>query len=364
MDKQNNKIPVGILGATGMVGQKLIMLLEDHPWFEVACVAASKNSAGRSYKEALGKRWAQEGDIPYKTASLQVYNVAEDVRIIKNTVSFVFSAISAEKENIRDIEESFASAGIPVVSNNSAHRWTSDVPMIIPEINPHHLDIIPIQQKNRNWNRGFIITKPNCSIQSYVPLIKAWEKFRPDKVIVSTYQAISGAGKTFDTWPEMRDNVIPYIAGEEEKSELEPGKILGDIINGNFSPSTSVIISASCLRVPVSDGHMAAINIKFKEEVTKEQLTDALENYVNPLKGLDLPSAPDRFITYFEKEDRPQTYIDRELSGGMGISAGRLRKDTVLGWKCVGLSHNTLRGAAGGSILNAELLYRKGLINQ
>lgn len=363
MKNVNNKIPVGILGATGMVGQRFISLLEDHPWFEVVCVAASERSAGKNYTEAVGDQWSQKKPIPKKIGKLLVYSVEHDVETITGKVKFVFSAIDAEKEFIKHIEEAYASVGIPVVSNNSAHRWTDDVPMIMPEINPHHLSMIDVQRKNRGWKNGFIITKPNCSIQCYVPLFHAWREFEPQNVIVSTYQAISGAGKTFETWPEMVDNVIPYIGGEEEKSEKEPSKIWAEIKNGRFELADMPKISANCIRVPVSDGHMAAINIQFKKEAGQDELIEAIHNFQNPLEELQLPSAPQPFITYFEENNRPQTRLDRDLLGGMGISVGRIRKDSVLSWKCVVLSHNTLRGAAGGSILNAELLLKMGYIN-
>ena len=342
--KENKKIPVGILGATGMVGQKFISLLKDHPWFEVTIVAASRKSAGK------------------KLGSLTIYSVEDDIDIISQKCRFVFSAIDAEKDLIKKIEGAYAEKGVPVVSNNSAHRWTSDVPMIIPEINGEHLDMILTQQKNRGWAEGFIVVKPNCSLQSYVPLLHAWKDFQPKQVIVSTYQAVSGAGKTLETWPEMADNVIPFIGGEEEKSEKEPAKILGKIKNGKFILENKIKISANCIRVPVSDGHMAAINIKFGKKVSKEKLIEALKDFKNPLAGLGLPSAPEPSLTYFEEENRPQTRLDRDLGNGMAISVGRLREDAVLGWKCVALSHNTIRGAAGGAILTAELLVKKGYI--
>ncbi len=282
--------------------------------------------------------------------------------MIAKKVSFVFSAFEAEKEFIQKIEETYASLGLPVVSNNSAHRWTKDVPMLMPEINPQHLKMIEIQQKNRGWSRGFIITKPNCSIQCYVPLLHAWKQFKPRKVIVSTYQAVSGAGKTLATWPEMVDNVIPFIGGEEEKSEKEPAKIWAEIKNNRFELASYPKISANCIRVPVSDGHLAAINIQFNKKVEKDELIKAIRNFANPLDNLNLPSAPQPFLTYFKEDNRPQTRLDRGLCNGMGICVGRLRQDTILSWKCVALSHNTLRGAAGGSVLNAELLLKMGYI--
>jgi aspartate-semialdehyde dehydrogenase len=342
--EKKDKIKVGILGATGMVGQRLIVLLHDHPWFEVAVVAASRKSVGK------------------KLGSLTVCSVEDDIAAIAEKCSFVFSAIEADKDFIKKIEEAYAAAGLPVISCNGAHRWTPDVPVIMPEINPHHLDMIPVQKENRGWKTGFIVTKPNCSIQSYVPLLSAWKDLNPKKVIVSTYQAISGAGKTFETWPEMQDNVIPYIGGEEEKSEKEPSKVLGEIKGNKFVSKTDLVISANCIRVPVTDGHMATINIQFEKPASKEKLIESLKNFKNPLASLDLPSAPKDFILYFEEENRPQTHLDRGLGKGMAISVGRIREDEVLGWKCVALSHNTLRGAAGGSVLTAELLVKKGYI--
>ncbi|MEK7128659.1 MAG: aspartate-semialdehyde dehydrogenase [Patescibacteria group bacterium] len=342
--KVSKKIPVGILGATGMVGQKFISLLKNHPWFEVTVVAASRKSAGK------------------KMGSFTIYSVEDDINIISQKCRLVFSATDADKEFIKKIEENYAGKGVFVVSNNSAHRWTADIPMIIPEINSEHLDIIPIQQKNRGWTSGFIVVKPNCSLQSYIPLLYVWKDFLPKEVIVSTYQAISGAGKTFETWSEIADNIIPFIGGEEEKSEKEPSKILGKIKNGKFVLKNGLKISANCIRVPVSDGHMAAINIKFGKKVSKEKLIEALKNFKNPLGELNLPSAPKPFLTYFEEENRPQTKLDRDLQRGMGISVGRIREDSVFDWKCVALSHNTIRGAAGGAILTAELLVKRGYI--
>ena len=347
---KNKKIKVGILGATGMVGQRFLSLLKNHPWFEVAVVAASRRSAGK------------------KLGSLTLYSIKDDINIISKKCNFVFSAINADKDFIKKIEEAYAKIGLPVISNNSAHRWSTDVPIIMPEINPHHLEIIRAQRKNHGWEKGFIVTKPNCSIQSYVPLLTAWKKFNPKKVIVSTYQAISGAGRTFTTWPEMVDNIIPYIKDEEEKSEKEPRKVFARIKKeekgkkGKFILANTPKISANCIRVPVLDGHMATINIKFGKKVSKKELIKSLKNFKNPLDKLNLPSAPKPFLTYFTDPDRPQTQLDRNLKGGMGISVGRIMEDSVLGWKCVALSHNTIRGAAGGSILTAELLVKKGYI--
>lgn len=358
----NQKIPVAILGATGMVGQRLITLLQDHPWFEIVCLAASAKSAGKTYGEAVQNRWALE-EIPAEEINkLVVYSIEKDIEKIAENAKLVFSAFDADKDFIKNIEETYAAAGLAVVSNNSAHRWTDDVPMVMPEINPGHLEMIDVQRNNRGWDSGCIIVKPNCSIQSYVPLLTAWQEFEPHNVIVSTYQAISGAGKTFDTWPEMLDNVIPFIGGEEEKSENEPSKIWAKVKNGEFKLQEIPEISANCFRVPVLDGHMAAINLGFKKDVSKEKLISAIKNFENPLRELGLPSAPEPFLTYFEDENRPQTKLDRNLHGGMGISIGRLRNDPILGWKCAALSHNTLRGAAGGSVLSAELLVKKGYV--
>ncbi len=356
------KISVGILGATGMVGQRLIQLLENHPWFEVKCVAASPRSAGKSFQKAVEGRWAMNSEIPEAVGQLKVLDVEEDMRQIADNISLTFSALNMEKTKIREIENAYADMGVPVVSNNSAHRWTEDVPMIIPEINPHHLDLIPIQQKNRGWNNGFIVVKPNCSIQSYVPIIEALKEFGPDQVIVSTYQAISGAGKTLETCPEIIDNVIPFIKGEEEKSEREPLKIWGKISGGKIENAKDPVISSNCIRIPVSDGHLVAVNIRFKRKPTKNQIIESIRNFKNPIDGLGLPSAPDPFLVYFEENDRPQTRLDRMAGKGMSVSVGRLREDDVLDWKFVALSHNTIRGAAGGAILIAELLKAKGFI--
>lgn len=363
MPNNKPKIPVAILGATGMVGQRFIALLEKHPWFEVTCVAASDRSAGQLYKDVVAERWSQTGPIPQTVANMNVYSVANDIEPISQQARCVFSAIDAEKDFITQTEEAYATKGLPVVSNNSAHRWTEDVPMIMPEVNPDHLEMIDIQRANRGWTTGLIVVKPNCSIQCYVPLLHAWKQFVPQEVIVSTYQAISGAGKTFATWPEMVDNVIPYIGGEEEKSEQEPLKIWADIHEGKFTLADIPTFSANCIRVPVSDGHMAAVNVQFVKDVTANELINAIKEFKNPLDELDLPSAPKPFLNYFEEDNRPQTKLDRDAHNGMSISIGRLRQDPVLGWKVVALSHNTLRGAAGGNVLNAELLVKKGYIS-
>lgn len=357
-----NKLRVGILGATGMVGQRFITLLENHPWFEVAAVAASARSAGKLYREAVGERWAQKAPIPPIVADLLVQAVDADSKIIASNVDFVFSAIEADKEAIKRLEETYAGLGLPVVSNNSAHRSTPDVPMIMPEINPEHLAMIERQRQNRGWKKGLIVVKPNCSIQSVVPLLKAWEAWAPKQAFVSTYQALSGAGKTLATWPEMEDNVIPLISGEEEKTEHEPLKILSHFDGKNFIAPAEPTISATCVRVPVSDGHLVSLFIRFAQKASKDELIEALRSFHNPLKELGLPSAPQQLLTYFEEENRPQTKLDRDLEKGMGISVGRLRPDPLFDWKCVALSHNTIRGAAGGAILVAELLHAKGFI--
>lgn len=366
-----HKISVGILGATGMVGQRFVQLLKNHPWFEVAVVAASPRSAGQSYVNAVKGRWVMETAIPKNVRNLTVFAVEKDMKKIASQVSFVFSALDMEKDDIRRIENAYAALGIPVVSNNSAHRWTDDVPMIIPEINPEHIALIKTQQKNHGWKKGlpagrqgFIVVKPNCSIQSYVPLLTPLMKFGPKKVLVSTFQALSGAGKTLDSWPEMDDNVIPYIGGEEEKSEKEPMKIWGELVDGKVKNANSMHISATCVRVPVNDGHLATVAVSFDKKPSAKQIIQAWKSFNNPLAKLNLPSSPKPFITVFEQDDRPQTHLDRNIGNGMGISAGRLRKDSVLDWKFVGLSHNTIRGAAGGAILTAELLKATGYITE
>lgn len=343
-----SKIPVGIIGATGMVGQRFVTLLSNHPWFELICVAASPKSAGKKYKEAVKGRWVMADKLPLGIGSLEVLAVEKDMSQIAGKVKVIFSALDMEKDEIKVIEERFAGLGVAVVSNNSAHRWTEDVPMIMPEINADHLKLIKIQQKNRGWKNGLIVVKPNCSIQSYVPLLTPLLKFGIKKVVVTTLQAVSGAGKTLKGWPQMQDNVIPYIGGEEEKSELEPLKIWGQLNDGKIKLA-KVNISATCIRVPVEDGHMASVSVSFKKKVTKKQIINEWKKF-NP------------FITYFEEDDRPQTKLDRDLGKGMGISVGRLREDEE-GFKFIGLSHNTIRGAAGGAILTAELLKKKGYLD-
>lgn len=357
----NQKIPVGILGATGMVGQRFVSLLENHPFFEVVVLAASPRSAGKKYSEALDGRWVMEKPIPEKIEDLTVLAVEEDLEKIASQVRLVFSAIDLDKETIKKIEEAYAARGVAVVSNNSAHRWTEDVPMILPEINFEHLKLIEIQRKNRGWDTGLIVVKPNCSIQSYVPMISALRKFKPLEVVVTTMQAVSGAGKTLESWPEMEDNVNPLILGEEEKSEKEPLRIWGELQGDKIALSPFPEISATCIRVPVSDGHMASVSVSFDDRPSKEEIIEEWKNF-NPLVSFDLPSAPNPFITYFEESDRPQTKYDRDLEKGMGIGAGRLRDDNILDYKFIGLSHNTIRGAAGGAILTAELLKEKGYV--
>ena len=357
------KLRVGILGATGMVGQRFISLLENHPWFEVTTVAASPRSAGKTYEEAVGGRWKMTTPMPEKVKNLVVMNV-NDVDAVSRTVDFVFSAVDMTKEEIRAIEEAYAKTETPVVSNNSAHRWTPDVPMVIPEINPEHFDVIKFQKQRLGTTRGFIAVKPNCSIQSYTPALSAWREFEPYEVVATTYQAISGAGKTFKDWPEMVENVIPYIGGEEEKSEKEPMKIWGHIEGDHIEPATTPVISAQCLRVACSDGHMAAASVKFKNKPSKEVMIERWNNFKGRAQELNLPSAPEHYLTYFEEENSPQTKPDRNLENGMGVSIGRLREDTIFDYKFVSLSHNTLRGAAGGAVLMAELLCAEGYMDR
>ena len=357
------KFKVGILGATGMVGQRFISLLENHPWFEVTVVAASPRSAGKTYAEAVGDRWKMTTPMPAKVANLIVRNVNE-VEAVAAGVDFVFSAVDMTKDEIRAIEEAYAKTETPVVSNNSAHRWTPDVPMVVPELNPEHYEIIPFQRKRLGTTKGFVAVKPNCSIQSYTPMLHALREFEPYEVVATTYQAISGAGKTFKDWPEMIDNVIPYIGGEEEKSEQEPLRIWGHIENGQIVKAEGPVITTQCIRVPVTDGHTAAVFVKFKKNPTKEQILECWKNFKGLPQELALPSAPKQFINYFEEDNRPQCALDRDIEGGMGVSAGRLREDKVYDWKFVGLSHNTKRGAAGGAVLSAETLVALGYITK
>ena len=357
------KLRVGILGATGMVGQRFVSLLADHPWYEITVLAASGRSAGKTYEEALGGRWSIETPVPESVKGMIVQNV-DEVDDICSKVDFVFSAVNMPKEEIRAMEDNYAKHERPVVSNNSAHRWTPDVPMILPEINPQHMEVIEAQKKRLGTKRGFIAVKPNCSIQSYAPVLTAWKEFEPYEVVVTTYQAISGAGKNFDSWPEMVGNVIPYIGGEEEKSEREPLRIWGTVEDGEIVPANTPLITSQCIRVPVLYGHTAAVFVKFRKPATKEQLLQKLADFKGLPQELGLPSAPKQFIQYLEDDNRPQVTLDVNYERGMGVSVGRLREDTVYDWKFVGLSHNTLRGAAGGAVLCAELLTAKGLITK
>ncbi|WP_242965258.1 aspartate-semialdehyde dehydrogenase [Dehalobacterium formicoaceticum] len=352
MDK---RLKVGILGGTGFVGQRLALLLKDHPYFRIAVIAASENSAGKTYREAVAGRWKMTQDIPQAVLDMVVKNINQ-VDEISREVDFVFCAVDMPKDQIKAIEEQYAKAETPVVSNNSAHRHTPDVPMIMPEINPQHLGIIAKQKERLGTKNGFIVVKPNCSIQSYVPAIHPLMAFKPTKILASTYQAISGAGKTFADWPEMCDNVIPFISGEESKSENEPLKIWGSIEGNVIKDNQEMVITSQCIRVPVSEGHLATVFISFEQKPDRETILELWRNFQGLPQILNLPSAPQPFLTYFEEDNRPQTKLDRDLGNGMGVSIGRLREDSLFDYKFVCLSHNTLRGAAGGSVLNAELL--------
>ena len=359
----SEKLRVGILGGTGMVGQRFIALLENHPWFEVTTIAASQRSEGLTYEEAVKGRWKMDTPIPEAVKNIKIMNVNE-VEKVASTVDFVFSAVDMTKEEIQAIEEAYAKTETPVVSNNSAHRWTPDVPMVIPEINPEHFEVIEHQKKRLGTERGFIAVKPNCSIQSYVPALNAWKEFEPYECVITTYQAISGAGKDFKAWPEMVENIIPYIGGEEEKSEQEPLRIWGKIEGGVIVKAEEPKITCQCLRVPVLNGHTAAAFVKFRNKPTKEQLIEKLENYKGFPQEAGLPMAPEQFIKSFEEDNRPQVKADVDRDKGMGISIGRIREDSIYDYKFVGLSHNTIRGAAGGAILCAETLKAKGYINK
>lgn len=356
------KLRVGILGATGMVGQRFITLLANHPWYEITALAASPRSAGKTYEEAVGGRWKMQTPMPECVKKMAVMNVNE-IEKVASEVDFVFSAVDMTKEEIRAIEDAYAKTETPVVSNNSAHRWTPDVPMVVPEINPEHFDVIEFQKKRLGTKRGFIAVKPNCSIQSYAPVLTAWKEFEPYEVVATTYQAISGAGKTFKDWPEMEGNIIPFIGGEEEKSEQEPLRIWGKIENGVIVKATEPKITCQCIRVPVLNGHTAAVFVKFRKKPTKEQLIEKLENFKGLPQELNLPSAPKQFIRYMTEDNRPQVTLDVNYENGMGINVGRLREDTIYDWKFVGLSHNTVRGAAGGAVLCAETLVAKKYIS-
>lgn len=354
---------VAIIGATGMVGQRFSLLLANHPWFHVTALAASPASAGKTYRDAVAGRWAMTSPIPEKLADMVVLDAEKDIDKIASLVDFVFCAVNMKKEEIKALEEKYAKAEIPVISNNSAHRFTPDVPMIIPEINPEHAEVIAAQRKRLGTKRGFIAVKSNCSLQSYVPALHPLMKYGVSKVAVSTYQAISGAGKTFDRMPEILDNIIPYIGGEEEKSEREPLKIWGHVENGQIVTTNSPVITAQCLRVPVSDGHTAAVFVSFDKKPSKEEILQAWADFSGEPQKLNLPSAPKQFLHYFEENDRPQAKLDRMLENGMAVSVGRLREDILFDYKFVCLSHNTLRGAAGGAVLMAELLAAKGYLD-
>ena len=351
---------VGIIGATGMVGQRFLRLLENHPWFNVTVLAASARSAGKTYVEAVGDKWAFDCPIPEKYRNLVVVDAEADMDKIAQSVDFVFCAVNMDKAKIRALEEAYAKKEVPVVSNNSAHRFTADVPMVIPEINADHIEVIASQKARLGTKRGFIAVKSNCSLQSYVPLLHPLKAFGIKQAAVCTYQAISGAGKTFKTMPEILDNVIPYIGGEEEKSEKEPLKIWGNVENGEIVSAQGPAITAQCLRVPVSDGHTAAVFVSFENKPSKEEILAAWADFKGVPQELELPSAPKQFIRYFEEDNRPQAKLDRMEGNGMSVTAGRLREDHVYDYKFIGLSHNTLRGAAGGAVLLAELLAAKG----
>lgn len=357
----NKKLKVGILGGTGMVGQRFVTLLDSHPWFEVVSIAASERSAGRTYAEAVEGRWKLENPIPEGVKNIMVRN-AMDISKVADEVDMVFSAVDMKKDEIKALEEMYAKAEIPVVSNNSAHRWTEDVPMVIPEINAEHTAVIEKQRQRLGTKKGFIAVKSNCSLQSYVPPVHALMGFEPDKILACTYQAISGAGKTFGDWPEILDNVIPYIGGEEEKSEKEPLKIWGKVEGGKIVNAEGPIITSQCYRVPASDGHMAAVFVSFKNKPSRDEILNCWKEFKGKAQELKLPSAPAQFLTYFDQPDRPQTRLDRNIENGMGIALGRLREDSIFDYKFVCLSHNTLRGAAGGGVLMAELLKAEGYL--
>ena len=359
----SDKLKVCVIGATGMVGQRFLTLLDGHPYFEVVSVAASARSAGQTYEKAVGDRWKLDIPIPEYAKNLIVKDAA-NVDEVSADVDFVFCAVNMKKDEIKALEEAYAKAETPVVSNNSAHRHTPDVPMVIPEINPEHLEIIKVQRNRLGTKRGFIAVKPNCSIQSYVPAITPLLKYKPTRMVVSTYQAISGAGKTFKEWPEMIDNVIPYIGGEEEKSEQEPLRIWGKLEGDKIVDASSPLITTQCIRVPVTNGHLATVFVDFEQKPTIEEIKKAWADFKGLPQELKLPHAPEQFVTYFEEDNRPQTFTDREIYGGMGVTVGRLREDKLFDYKFVGLSHNTLRGAAGGAVLIAELLYKLGYLTK
>lgn len=354
---------VGIIGATGMVGQRFATLLENHPWFNVKVLAASPRSAGRTYKDAVGARWCMKKPMPKSMEDMIIKDATADIEAIAKEVDFVFCAVDMKKDEIRALEEAYAKAECPVISNNSAHRFTKDVPMIVPELNADHAAIIPAQRKRLGTKRGFIAVKSNCSLQSYVPALFPLSKFGIERVLVCTYQAISGAGKTLENCPEIIDNVIPYIGGEEEKSEREPLKLWGRIVGDEIVPATEPSFTAQCLRVPVSDGHMGAVFVDFKNKPSKEEMIEIWTNFSGRAQELNLPSAPKQFLHYFTEDNLPQAKLQRDLEGGMAVSIGRLREDTQYDYKFVCLSHNTLRGAAGGAVLMAELLAAEGYLD-
>ncbi|RXZ84004.1 aspartate-semialdehyde dehydrogenase [Paenibacillaceae bacterium] len=355
------KLKAGIVGGTGMVGQRFVALLDQHPWFQVTAIAASAGSAGKTYEQSVQGRWKLSSAIPDDVKQIIVQD-ASKVEEVAAQVDFIFCAVDMKKDEIKALEEAYAKTGTPVISNNSAHRWTPDVPMVIPEINPEHIEVIAAQRKRLGTSTGFIAVKPNCSIQSYVPMLHALQQFKPTTVVASTYQAISGAGKNFTDWPEMLDNVIPYIGGEEEKSEQEPLRIWGSIVNDEIVKASTPVITTQCIRVPVTDGHLATVFVSFENKPSKEEILASWKQFKGRPQELDLPSAPKQFINYFEEDNRPQTKLDRDIEQGMAISAGRLREDSLYDYKFVGLSHNTLRGAAGGAVLIAELLKAEGYI--
>ena len=355
------KLKVGVIGATGMVGQRFLTLLDNHPYFEVTALAASGRSAGKTYTEAVGGRWKLDIPMPEYAKDMVVLDAA-NINEVASKVDFVFCAVNMKKDEIKALEEAYACAETPVVSNNSAHRHTPDVPMVIPEINPDHLAIIESQRRRLGTKRGFIAVKPNCSIQSYVPAVTPLLRYKPTRMVVTTYQAISGAGKTFKEWPEMIDNIIPFISGEEEKSEKEPLRIWGKLDDGRIIDAEKPIITTQCIRVPVTNGHTAAVFIDFEEKPTMDEIKQAWREFKGKPQELGLPHAPEQFVTYFEEDNRPQAALDRDIYGGMGVTVGRLRPDSLFDYKFVGLSHNTLRGAAGGAVLIAELLFAEGYL--
>ncbi len=354
------KYRVGVIGATGMVGQRFLSILKNHPWFEVCVLVASSNSAGKVYGEVVKNRWKLDEEICDKFKNMIILDAVADLKKIVSSVDFVFCAVNVEKQMLQQLEQTYAQNECPVISNNSANRLVDDVPMVIPEVNSDHFKVIEFQKKRLKTKRGFIATKSNCSIQSYVPAIAPLWEFKPIKICVATYQAISGAGRTFNTWPEIVDNVIPFIKGEEEKSETEPLKIFGKIVDGKIELNNSLKISAQCFRVPVSDGHIAAVNVCFDDKPSLEEILSCWKQFKPKPQQLNLPTAPKQFIHYFDQPDRPQVKLDRNLDGSMAISVGRLRTDSIFNYKFVCLSHNTVRGAAGGAVLMAELLAKEG----